>query len=177
MERPIPSTLRITPFLEGNVPNLWTYYCCTQNVKLSNRFVAMPGARTRILGVQLYKYRIAGFLQWGFNFYNSQYSIEHIDPYRVNDGEYFAPTGDAFQVYPAPDGTAYETQHYQLFVEALRDLRLMQLAEEYCGREAVMEVIEADLETPITFEEYPRDAAYLNFLHEALCVMIENAIS
>ena len=29
----------------------------------------------------------------------------------------------------------------------------------------------------ITFEEYPRDAAYLNFLHEALCVMIENAIS
>lgn len=177
VERPIPSTLRIQPFLDGNVPNLWTYYCCTQNVKLSNRFVAMPGARTRILGVQLYKYRIAGFLQWGFNFYNSQYSVEHIDPYRVNDGEYFAPTGDAFQVYPAPDGTAYETQHYQLFVEALRDLRLMQLAEETCGRDAVMAVIEDGLDTPITFEEYPRDAAYLNFLHEALCVMIENAIS
>lgn len=175
VERPIPSTSRIEPFLEGNVPNLWTYYCCTQNVKLSNRFVAMPGARTRILGVQLYKYRIAGFLQWGFNFYNSQYSIEHIDPYRVNDGEYFAPTGDAFQVYPAPDGTAYETQHYQLFVEALRDLRLMQLAEACCGRDAVMAAVEDSLEAPITFTEYPRDADYLNALHETLCEMIERS--
>ena len=53
----------------------------------------------------------------------------------------------------------------------------MQLAEETCGRDAVMAVIEDGLDTPITFEEYPRDAAYLNFLHEALCVMIENAIS
>lgn len=177
VDRPIPSTLRIEPFLEGNVPNLWTYYCCTQNVKLSNRFVAMPGARTRILGVQLYKYRIAGFLQWGYNFYNSQYSITHIDPYRVTDGEYFAPAGDAFQVYPAPDGTAYETQHYQLFAEALRDLRLMQLAEARCGRDAVMEAIEGGLDTPITFTEYPRDADYLTNLHETLCKMIEQSES
>ncbi len=175
VERPIPSTMRITPFLDGNVPDLWTYYCCTQCVDLSNRFVAMPGARTRILGVQLYKYRIAGFLQWGYNFYNSQYSITHIDPYRVTDGEYFSPAGDCFQVYPAPDGTAYETQHYQLFVEALRDLRLMALAEEYCGRDAVMAVIEGDLETPITFVDYPRDASYLIDLHETLCRMIEEA--
>ena len=176
VERPIPSTMRIDPFLEGNVPGLWTYYCCTQCVNLSNRFVAMPGARTRILGVQLYKYRIAGFLQWGFNFYNSQYSITHIDPYRVTDGEYFSPAGDCFQVYPAPDGTAYETQHYQLFVEALRDLRLMNLAEERCGRDAVMAAIEGALETPITFVEYPKEAAYLTDLHEMLCRMIEETL-
>ncbi|MBQ8578315.1 MAG: DUF4091 domain-containing protein [Clostridia bacterium] len=175
VDRPIPSTGRIEPFLEGDVPGLWTYYCCSQNVKLSNRFVAMPGARMRILGVQLYKYRIAGFLQWGFNFYNSQYSVAHIDPYRVTDGEYFAPAGDAFQVYPAPDGTAYETQHYLLFAEALRDLRLMQLAEAKCGREAVMAAIEGNLETPITFTEYPKDAAYLTNLHETLCEMIAQA--
>ena len=51
----------------------------------------------------------------------------------------------------------------------------MQLAEETCGRDAVMSVIEDGLDTPITFEEYPRDAEYLTALHETLCEMIENA--
>ncbi len=53
----------------------------------------------------------------------------------------------------------------------------MQLAEETCGRDAVMAVIEDGLDTPITFEEYPRDADYLISLHETLCEMIEKACS
>ena len=31
-------------------------------------------------GVLMYLHGIKGFLHWGFNFYNSQYSISHIDP-------------------------------------------------------------------------------------------------
>ena len=176
VEHPIPSSNHLAPFLEAKVPHLWTYYCCSQGVGVSNRFLAMPGARTRILGVQLYKYQIEGFLQWGFNFYNSQYSVTHIDPYRVTDGEYFVPAGDAFQVYPAPDGTAWETQHYLLFAEGLRDMRLLEEAEALCGREAVLRAIDGNLERPLTFDDYPHDAAYLLELHEALCRMIECAI-
>ena len=32
-------------------------------------------ARTRVIGAQFWKYKIAGFLQWGYNFYNSQGSV------------------------------------------------------------------------------------------------------
>ena len=72
VEHPIPANNHIEPFLQENIPGLWTYYCCSQNTDVANRFVAMPAARSRILGVQMYKYNIAGFLHWGYNFYYSQ---------------------------------------------------------------------------------------------------------
>ena len=81
VEKPIPSSDHIEPFLQAGIPGLWTYYCCSQGVKVSNRFMAMPSRRNRMIGVQLYKYDIEGFLHWGFNFYNTQYSIRP-----VNDG-------------------------------------------------------------------------------------------
>lgn len=36
--------------------------------------MAMPSARNRGYGLQVYKYGIEGILHWGFNFYNSDYS-------------------------------------------------------------------------------------------------------
>ena len=50
---PVPANIHIKPFLEAKVPNLWTYYCCSSTEKVSNRFVAMPSARNRIMGVQM----------------------------------------------------------------------------------------------------------------------------
>ena len=72
VKTPVPSSNHIKPFLEENVPGLWTYYCCGQYKDVSNVFLAMPAARSRIIGVQLYKFRIAGLLQWGYNFYGSE---------------------------------------------------------------------------------------------------------
>ena len=43
---------------------------------------------------------IAGFLQWGYNFYATQLSDYQVNPYEVTDGEAFSPAGDCFQVYP-----------------------------------------------------------------------------
>ena len=90
-----PGTNCMEPFLERGMEGLWTYYCTGQWKEVSNRFMAMPSARTRILGVQLYLYKISGFLHWGFNFYNSQYSIKHINPYAVTDAGEAFPSGDA----------------------------------------------------------------------------------
>ena len=47
-----------------------------------NRFFAMPLARCRAIGLQFYKFNIAGFLQWGFNFYTATGSTRHINPTR-----------------------------------------------------------------------------------------------
>lgn len=173
---PIPANNHIEPFLEANIPELWTYYCCGQDRDVSNRFLSMPLHRTRIIGTQFYKFNLAGFLQWGYNFYYSQYSIRQINPYHCNDGEYFVPAGDAFSVYPAPGGSAYETIRLRAFAHGLADLRAMKLCEKLCGREAVMKEIERDLEKPITFSEYPKDANYILELRERINEMIEKAI-
>ena len=92
----------------------WTYYCVGQGYKVSNRFITMPGWRTRILGVQLYKYRMEGFLHWGFNFYNTQYSLRPVDPYRENDADDAFPAGDAFIVYPGENGEEVESMRLPL---------------------------------------------------------------
>lgn len=176
IDHPIPSNDHIEAFLEAGVPGLWTYYCCGQGIKVSNCLLAMPGYRTRILGIQMYKYNIAGFLQWGFNFYNSHLSMGEIDPYHCTDAEGAYPAGDCFQVYPAPDGTAYETIHLLLVAEAMQDIRALQLAEKLCGREAVMEAIEGALAEKITFSEYPRSSEYLLGLREKINGMIADAI-
>lgn len=154
VENPIPSNNHIEPFLENNVPDLWTYYCCGQYQDVSNRFFNMPSARNRILGIQLYKFNIYGFLQWGYNFWYSQYSRYPIDPFRVTDAGYAFPSGDAFVVYPGEDGPI-ESLRLEVFFDALQDLRALKLLEELIGREAVIDILEEGLDNPITFSCYP----------------------
>ena len=133
MKAPIPSCDHIEPFLEAGIPDLWTYYCCAQCREVSNRFIAMPSSRTRIIGAQLWKYRIAGFLHWGYNYWYTRFSRRAVDPFVLNDGGSFTPAGDCFSVYPGPDGTPYQSLHMKAFTEALSDLRAMSLAESLCG--------------------------------------------
>ena len=141
-EHPVPGSHHMAPFIENNVPDLWTYYCCGQAVGTSNRFFGMPSARTRYLGTQLYYFDIKGFLQWGFNFYFSFLSTEPINPFLDSTGNGFCESGDAYIVYPAPDGTAWESIRYISFREGLEDMRAMQLAEKLVGREAVKELLD-----------------------------------
>ena len=67
VKTPIPCNNHIGPFIEGKVPGLWTYYCSSQWKDVSNRFLAMPSARNRSIGMQMYKYDIVGFLHWVTN--------------------------------------------------------------------------------------------------------------
>lgn len=143
VKTPIPCNNHVDPFIEAGVPGLWTYYCCGQCVDVSNRLIAMPNWRNRSIGMQFYKYDIAGFLQWGYNFYNNMHSVDSINPYSDTSGEYWVPAGDAFSVYPAQDGTAYESTRIIVFHEALEDARAMKLAESFYGKERVVAEMEA----------------------------------
>jgi hypothetical protein len=172
VDHPIPASNMIEPFLEANIQNLWTYYCNGQWKDVSNRYLAMPLARTRVIGTQFWKYNIAGFLHWGYNFYYTRFSKRSINPYVITDGDGFAPAGDAYSVYPAPGGKAYRSLRLIAFQEALYDLAALKLAEERCGRDAVLSVLEE--QGTITFSEYPKDAEFLLNLREKLNRMIEN---
>lgn len=170
---PIPANDHIAPFLEAEVPGLWTYYCCGQKLDVSNRFLAMPMARTRIIGAQMWKYRIAGFLHWGYNFWYSQYSLAPINPFYITDGDYFTPAGDCYSVYPGPKGQPYNSLHMKAFTEALHDLRAMELAETLAGREAVLAAMEDGLAEPVTFSRYPHEAAYVTGVRARVHALIE----
>lgn len=166
--RPVVSVDHIEPFIRCKVPHLWAYYCTGQAVQVPNRFIAMTSSRNRILGVLLYYFRIEGFLHWGFNFYNSQYSLEHIDPYRVTDAGEGFPSGDPFLVYPAPDGTAYESIRGAVLQKALCDLRALELLEARRGRAWVMQLLDTLAGEPLSFSRYPRSADFFDRLREAM---------
>ncbi len=160
VENPIPANNHIEPFLENGVTPLWTYYCVSQYKDVSNRFFAMPSARNRILGYQLYKYDAAGFLHWGYNFWYTQYSKKVIDPFRVTDAGGVFPSGDSFLVYPGEEGPI-ESIRMEVLREALQDLRALRLLDELMGREAVLAALDEGLDEPITFSRYPKEAAWI----------------
>ncbi len=166
---PVPSENSIEDFY-GRVSPLWTYYCCGQCTGyMPNRFIAMPSERNRILGFLLWKYDLNGFLQWGFNFYNTQYSLEKINPYEVTDAGGHFPAGDSFVVYPGKDGEAVCSLRLKVFREALQDMRALRLLEKLAGREKVLEITGG-----ITFSDYPHDPEYILRVRETVNSVIEN---
>lgn len=172
---PIPANNHIEPFIEGGVEPLWTYYCCGQGIGVSNRFLAMPGARTRYIGVQFYKYRVFGFLQWGYNFYYNQGSYDPVNPYVDSTGNYFVPSGDAYSVYPATDGTALESMRIVQFREAIDDLRAMELTGSLAGRDAVIAAIE-ELTGEVVFSRCVCDSAAMLAIRERINSIIADNV-
>ena len=131
----------------------------------------MPGSRTRILGVQMYQENVKGLLQWGLNFYNSQYSLRHIDPFKVTDSDCSFPAGDPFVIYPGEDGEAIPSQRMILVHEAFQDMRALTLLESMTSRAHVLELIQKTaasfgFEGPITFNEYPKGESFLLTLRD-----------
>lgn len=173
VKQPICGLDHIQPFLvEENRPEkLWGYYCTAQCVDVSNRFIALPGFRARILGVQMYKYRLDGFLHWGYNFYNSEYSWYSINPYRCTDSAGAFPSGDPFLVYPGADGKPVGSIRLMLMDEAMTDLCAMKALEELAGRDVVMACIEED--ATVEIEKYPQSSAWLLKMRERINQMIK----
>ena len=172
INNPIPCTNDIESFIEKGFPHPWTYYCCGQGGKLSNRFFGMPLSTTRIIGFQLFKYGIEGFLQWGFNFYNSQYSLRSIDPFAVTDADSAFPSGDSFTVYPGKSG-AIESVRSEVFFQALQDMRALTLLCDRIGKKRTIAAVEADFGI-ITFFDYPRGTGKMLKLRKSVNNYLDN---
>ncbi|MDE6211088.1 MAG: DUF4091 domain-containing protein [Clostridia bacterium] len=154
VELPIPANDHIGAFI-GNVKELWTYYCCAQVDRVANRFFSMPSQRNRVLGCQMYKYDVKGFLHWGFNFWYKRLSVGEVDPYQETDAGGFFPSGDSFVVYPGKDEKPLISLRLRVFYDGLQDMRALQLAESLIGREKTLELLEQGADKPITFADYP----------------------
>ena len=158
VDLPIPETIYIEDFY-GKVEPLWTYYCC-HGQQTPNRFIGMSLTRTRASGIQWFKYRIAGFLQWGYNFYNTQFSKAHINPYKdVTAGNAF-PAGDAFIVYPGAGGKPEESIRLITIHTAINDLAALNALAKKTSYEYVLSIIEEELGEPLTFRVWPESEFY-----------------
>ena len=176
IEHPVTASDCIEPFLRANVKGLWTYYCVCQYKDVSNRYHSMPAYRNRSIGMQMYKYNIAGFLHWGYNFYNNQYSGDPINPYYEQSCDFAFPGGDAFSVYPNADGTALESPRLAVFYEALEDVKAMKLAESLTSRSEVVCAIEDVFGEEITFATCARSSPAMLAIRQRVNEIIKNNI-
>lgn len=173
MDIPVCASDHIDPFLDADIDELWTYYCCCQTDGVSNRFIAMPSTRNRAIGLHLYKYGIKGFLQWGYNFYFSTRSLYPINPLLTTSAGGGFPSGDSFSVYPCGDDV-YPSLRAIIFKDALQDVRLMKLAESIVGKEKIISLIEKLAGCEITFKHCPRDIEFYTQVTKELKEIIIN---
>ncbi len=161
VSNPIPSNDHIDKFL-GKGKDLWTYYCSAQIKKyVSNRFFCNDSIRTRVIGYQMYKYDIKGFLHWGYNFYYSQLSKGLIDPFEVTDAGKAFPSGDCFVVYPNKDGTPLHSIRLKVFYDALQDMAALKTLEKLTNKTECLNIIEENGKHSITFSDYPHSNDWL----------------
>ena len=168
VDRPVPGNNHLEPFLENKVKGLWTYYCCAQGDKVPNRFMSMPSARNRIMGILIYYFDIKGFLHWGYNFYNSQYSIEHINPYAVTDAGGAFQAGDPFLVYPKRGGEPEDSLRMMALNEGFQDYRALVKYEEKVGRAEAIALIEGLFGGKLSMENYPTSYKYIEDLRKTI---------
>jgi len=171
---PVVSIGRIEPFLEANVKGLWTYYCVQP--LYAGHLIAAPSCRTRSIGMQLYSHNIAGFLHWGYNFYNNCDSLYPINPYLELSGEAWLPAGDAFSVYPARDGSCLESLRLISSKAGIDDMRALELCESLCGRESTLKAIEDTVGYPVVHNSYVHTAAELLSVREKINSMIKDKL-
>ncbi len=179
IKNPVPSLHHVKDFLDRNVDGLWAYYCgaggCSNGT--SNRFFSVPLARVRILGIQLYKFNIEGFLHWGFNFYHTMLSYNFVDPYLDSTGEFFGPSGDCYIVYPSNEGTPRESLRLNAMREAFEDIRALELLESYYGRDFVVKLIDSEAGMDLDFMNYPRGEEFILRLREKVAILTEKAVN
>ncbi len=169
---PVVATDALEPFIEAKAKGIWCYYCCAQTKEVANRLMSMPSARSRIIGTQIYKYDMAGFLHWGYNFYNTQYSKKKINPYEITDAGGAFPSGDAFSVYPYKNGVI-PSLRLRVFKEALCDIALLKLLEAKIGKDATVALIDRVAGENITFRKYPKEESFFSRLYYEIISELE----
>ncbi len=166
---PIAPITTLEKFMDVEVKERWTAYCCFPQVEYVNRFIHMTSSRNRIFGAQLYRFKVEGFLHWGFNFYYSGLSLKPVDPYKDTCCYYTYPSGDAFLVYPRKDGVPEESLRLKVFGHALQDQRAMQLLETMIGRPKVEKILDkCSPNGELHMHDYPRGEKAVLALREKI---------
>ena len=117
-----------------------------------------------------------GFLHWGYNFYNNQFSDSPINPYLETTCDFAFPAGDAYSVYPGPDGECLESTRQKVFYEALQDIKAMKLCETLYSHDEVVAAIEEVFGKELRFDTCTKDAGTMLAIREKINMMIKEKV-
>ncbi|MHB9069633.1 MAG: DUF4091 domain-containing protein [Sedimentisphaerales bacterium] len=168
VDNPVPNIGALSDFIKNGVCT-WTYYCCGPRLKFPNRFLDFPLYRLRILGLQMFRFELQGFLHWGGNYWYRHGTTELIDPYLVNDGAYWPVwfAGDTFVIYPGKNGPI-DSLRWEVYRELFDDYRLLCLASQVVGKEQVMKLL-TEIRMP---DDYPQKADYIRHIRSSAIRLI-----
>lgn len=173
---PSPETPHVEHFCSLGVEKLWTYYCCGPTEKYSNRFIAQSSPVTRSIGMQMYKFNVHGFLHWGINYYGGGDCGGFTLPYVDQSAQNWVSAGDSFTLYPAMNGTAYESIRAVIMQEALQDIRAMQLCESLYSKKEVVDAIEKAFGKELHFDTCAQDIDTMEKIRATINEMIRAKI-
>ena len=125
-DMPIASIRVAKQFVDSGIP-CYGYFCCGPRGLYPNRLMDTPLTKIRSLGWQFYRFRIRGFLHWGYNYWYKSQTRRLIDPFTVSDALAWPAWafGDPFLVYPGVSGPI-DSVRWEIFAEGLADYALLQ---------------------------------------------------
>ncbi len=136
---------RIAKFKEQGEESWW-YVCCSPEIPYANYFTWYQGVIIRVLSWQQYFNDVDGVLYYGTgvhwdNISKYQFDIYNGDGVLMYPGEFFGSEGPqaSWRLYQLRDG--------------FDDFDYLRMAEELCGREAVMEVVNTVTSGMLKFTE------------------------
>jgi hypothetical protein len=127
--------------------------------------------------MQMYKYRLVGFLHWGLNYYMNAEATAVLNPYLDNSGENWVSAGDPFVLYPGADGSILESLRLLVFHDAIQDIRAMELCESFYSHDAVVKAIEEVFGKTLEFNTCAYDGTLMLAIRERVNEMIERKIN
>lgn len=125
-DMPIPSIQVTRQFVQENIPCM-TYFCCGPRGKYLNRLMDTPLIKIRMSGWLFYRFKVLGFLHWGYNYWYKSQTRSLIDPFCESSGSAWPnwAYGDTFVVYPGPQGPI-DSLRWEIFGLSLQDYALLQ---------------------------------------------------
>ncbi|MCK4325539.1 DUF4091 domain-containing protein [bacterium] len=125
-DMPVPSIKVTKQFIEEGIP-CFTYFCCVPRGFYLNRLMDTPLIKIRMSGWLFYKFRVLGFLHWGYNYWYKRQTRQLIDPFTEQSAKAWPEWayGDPFLVYLGPAGPI-DSIRWEIFAESLQDYALLQ---------------------------------------------------
>ncbi|MBI5095071.1 MAG: DUF4091 domain-containing protein [Candidatus Hydrogenedentes bacterium] len=111
---------------------VWFYAACGPNGAYSNRFLDYHLLKVRYAHWLNFKYKIPGYLHWGYNFWGmlSPYSDIHMT-WAVGP----LPPGDSYIVYPTPKGVL-DSIRWETVRDGIEDYELLKMLDAKNASEA-----------------------------------------
>ncbi len=126
---------------------VWFYTCCGPTGNYANRFIELPLIKTRLLHWINFRYGAAGYLHWGFNYWNPATSPFEETAFRW-------PGGDSWIVYPK-DGKLLSSIRLEAMRDGIGDNELLSMLAE--RDPAAAEKLAAEI--ILDFDRYDTDIA------------------